>query len=141
LPATWPINAETAELAEPCHAFLVDAAQLGFAVGAGFAVVENIQYLRSLADASIALWLVRGLGTAVLHGATTAIFAMMSKTARRSKSGTEGVAVPAWLGHRLRRAFGIQSCVASTRGHDAAHPGGAAGPGDTRVSAQRKRDA
>src|SRR5262249_36773705 len=27
-----------------------------------------------------ALWLVRGLGTAVLHGATTAMFAMISKT-------------------------------------------------------------
>jgi RsiW-degrading membrane proteinase PrsW (M82 family) len=61
--------------------FPVDAAQLGFAVGAGFAVVENVQSLRIVAGASIVLWLVRGLGTAVLHGATTAIFAMVSKTA------------------------------------------------------------
>ena len=28
--------------------FLVDAAVQGFAVGAGFAVVENIEYLRTL---------------------------------------------------------------------------------------------
>ncbi len=44
-------------------------------------IAENIQYLRSMGDAPIALWFVRGVGTAVLHGATTAIFAMVSKTA------------------------------------------------------------
>ena len=60
--------------------FLVDAAVQGFAVGAGFALVENIDYLWHLGEASLALWLVRGLGTGVLHGATTAVFAMMSKT-------------------------------------------------------------
>ena len=61
--------------------FPVDAAQLGFAVGTGFAVVENLEYLRVLSSAGFVLWLVRGLGTAMLHGATTAIFAMLSHTA------------------------------------------------------------
>jgi len=61
--------------------FPVDAAQLGFAVGTGFAVVENFEYLRVLSGAGFVLWLVRGLGTAMLHGATTAIFAMVSQTA------------------------------------------------------------
>lgn len=60
--------------------FLVDAAVQGFAVGAGFALVENAVYLRHLQDASIALWVVRGVGTAVLHGSTTAILAMVSKS-------------------------------------------------------------
>ena len=60
--------------------FLVDAAVQGFAVGAGFALVENIDYLRHLGGAGVGLWIVRGLGTAVLHGATTAVFAMVSKT-------------------------------------------------------------
>jgi RsiW-degrading membrane proteinase PrsW (M82 family) len=60
--------------------FLVDAAVQGFAVGAGFALVENVDYLRHLGGAGLNLWIVRGLGTAVLHGATTAVFAMMSKT-------------------------------------------------------------
>lgn len=59
--------------------FLVDAAVLGFAVGAGFALVENVDYLWHLSSASIMLWLVRGLGTAVLHGATTSVFAMLTK--------------------------------------------------------------
>lgn len=59
--------------------FLVDAAILGFAVGAGFALVENVEYLRALGGQGAGLWLVRGLGTAVLHGATTAIFAILAK--------------------------------------------------------------
>ena len=59
--------------------FPVDAAVLGFAVGAGFAVVENIVYLRAITDTSIVLWLVRGLGTAILHGGTSSIAAMTAK--------------------------------------------------------------
>jgi RsiW-degrading membrane proteinase PrsW (M82 family) len=59
--------------------FLVDAAILAFAVGTGFALVENVEYLRALLAPSLLLWLVRGFGTAVLHGATTAIFAILAK--------------------------------------------------------------
>ena len=51
--------------------FLVDAAVLGFAVGTGFALFENLSYLQTLRDATLTLWLVRGLGTAMLQGATT----------------------------------------------------------------------
>ena len=36
------------------------------------------------------LWLVRGLGTAMLHGATTAIFAMIVANARRPASRSAG---------------------------------------------------
>jgi RsiW-degrading membrane proteinase PrsW (M82 family) len=60
--------------------FPIDAAQLGFAVGTGFAVVENFEYLRVLSGASFVLWCVRGLGTAMLHGATTAVFAMIAQS-------------------------------------------------------------
>lgn len=59
--------------------FLVDAAVQGFAVGAGFALVENVSYLAAL-DAPLLLWVVRGFGTAMLHGATTTIFALIAKT-------------------------------------------------------------
>jgi RsiW-degrading membrane proteinase PrsW (M82 family) len=59
--------------------FLVDAAIQGFAVGAGFGVVENVVYLQALPDAPLLLWLVRGLGTAVLHGATTTVVALLAK--------------------------------------------------------------
>jgi RsiW-degrading membrane proteinase PrsW (M82 family) len=60
--------------------FLVDAAILGFAVGAGFALVENVEYLRHLATPNLLVWVVRGFGIAVLHGATTAIFAILGKS-------------------------------------------------------------
>ena len=59
--------------------FNVDAALHGFAVGAGFACAENLFYMRMLADSPVALWLVRGLGTAMMHGTATAIFATVSK--------------------------------------------------------------
>jgi RsiW-degrading membrane proteinase PrsW (M82 family) len=57
--------------------FLVDAAILGFAAGTGFAIVENVYYQRLITDAGIGIWVVRGFGTAIMHGGTTAIFAMM----------------------------------------------------------------
>jgi RsiW-degrading membrane proteinase PrsW (M82 family) len=78
--------------------FPVDAAQLGFAVGTGFAVVENYQYLRALPDAGVVLWAVRGLGTAMLHGAATAVFAMLSQTAtERHREKPVVVFLPGWL--------------------------------------------
>jgi RsiW-degrading membrane proteinase PrsW (M82 family) len=82
-----PLTEETAKavfvavlIATARVGFLVDAAVLGFAVGTGFALFENFTYLRSLTDASVVVWIVRGLGTAMLQGATTAIFAMLAKT-------------------------------------------------------------
>ena len=58
--------------------FLIDAAILGFAVGTGFATVENLYYLERVRDAGMGTWIVRGFGTALMHGGCTAIFAMMS---------------------------------------------------------------
>jgi hypothetical protein len=57
--------------------FLVDAAILGFAAGTGFAIVENVYYQQLIPDAGIGLWVVRGFGTAIMHGGTTAVFAML----------------------------------------------------------------
>jgi RsiW-degrading membrane proteinase PrsW (M82 family) len=60
--------------------FLVDSAIMGFAVGAGFAFAENLFYLYQMSHANMAVWVVRGFGTAVMHGGVTAIFAIMSQT-------------------------------------------------------------
>lgn len=60
-------------------AFLVDAAIIGFSVGAGFAVVENIHYFSALGDNGVAMWIVRGFGTALMHGSVSAIVAIISK--------------------------------------------------------------
>ena len=67
--------------------FPVDAAILGFAVGTGFALVENAYYLSSLKRGSAALWLVRGFGVALLHASTTAIAAIMSQRLSAARPG------------------------------------------------------
>ena len=59
--------------------FLVDSAILGFAVGAGFSVAENFYYLYMAADAHIAVWVVRGFGTAIMHGGAMALFGVMAQ--------------------------------------------------------------
>ncbi len=59
--------------------FLVDAAVQGFAIGTGFAIVENLTYLRDFGDAPLMLWALRGLGTGILHAATTATAAIVGK--------------------------------------------------------------
>jgi RsiW-degrading membrane proteinase PrsW (M82 family) len=70
--------------------FMVDAAILGFAVGAGFACIENIYALQVTFMSDIFVWVIRGFGTAVMHGATTASFAIISKNL--SESHTSGAA-------------------------------------------------
>jgi len=71
--------------------FLVDAAILGFAVGAGFALVENLHYLGLFPGARLGTWVVRGFGTAVMHGGATAIFAVMGLAAmERARGGLAG---------------------------------------------------
>ena len=60
--------------------FVVDAAIHGFGIGTGFAVLENLYYLNVNPDATLWTWIVRGLGTAIMHGGATAIVAMVSRT-------------------------------------------------------------
>jgi RsiW-degrading membrane proteinase PrsW (M82 family) len=59
--------------------FMVDAGIHGFAIGTGFAVIENLYYAWALHTAAVGLWIARGLGTAILHGSTTAIVGILSK--------------------------------------------------------------
>jgi len=56
--------------------FAFDAAILGFAAGTGFALVENFYFLGVTGDQHMAVWVIRGFGTAIMHGGATAIFAM-----------------------------------------------------------------
>lgn len=60
--------------------FVVDAGIHGFAIGTGFALVENLYYLQMNVDATLLTWMARGLGTAIMHGGATAIVAMVSRT-------------------------------------------------------------
>ena len=85
--------------------FMVDAAIHGFAIGAGFAAVENVYYARMMAGGSIFLWIARGFGTAIIHGSTMAIFATVSKDlADRRRSNSWGILLPG-----LGLAIGIHS--------------------------------
>jgi protease PrsW len=54
--------------------FMVDTAISGFAVGAGFAMLENLSYIPDLSATGLVTSAIRGLGTAMMHGGTTAIF-------------------------------------------------------------------
>ncbi len=85
--------------------FMVDAGIQGFAVGTGFAVVENVYYAHVLGDFRPLLWVVRGLGTAVMHGTTTAMLAILAKDlADRRDSVAPGVFLPG-----LAAAFAVHS--------------------------------
>ena len=72
--------------------FLVDAAILGFAIGSGFATVENLYFLHIFPDAGMATWIVRGFGTAIMHGGATAIFAVLGMVMLEQKSTGSGLA-------------------------------------------------
>ncbi len=87
--------------------FLVDAAIFGFAVGTGFALFENVYYMWALgADTSPALWIVRGFGTAIMHGGSTAIVAMMAKIfSGETESSRPWFAIPGLLAAYLLHAF------------------------------------
>lgn len=70
--------------------FLVDAAIYGFAIGAGFALVEALAYWSVLSSPSWSLWIVRGFGTAVMHGGATAILAIVGKALDERDKGALG---------------------------------------------------
>jgi len=86
--------------------FLVDGAIYGFALGAGFAFVENIYYLLSIQGSNLLLWLIRGFGTAVMHGGTTAGFAILSKSLSERNPSKKGVTLlPGLLAAFLIHSF------------------------------------
>jgi RsiW-degrading membrane proteinase PrsW (M82 family) len=62
--------------------FPVDAAICGFAVGTGFAIIENLYFLHAIPNAGMGTWIVRGFGTAFMHGGVAAIFAIMALVVR-----------------------------------------------------------
>jgi len=58
----------------------VDAGIAGFAIGTGFAIIENLYYLAARPHTVLAVQVIRGFGTAIMHGGTAAILAMISNT-------------------------------------------------------------
>jgi len=94
--------------------FVVDAAIQGFAIGTGFALVENLYYLELQPDAGVLTWAARGVGTAIMHGGTTAIVAMVSR-ALQTKSGDFRVTM-------LLPGLGVAVILHSLYNHFLLHP-------------------
>ncbi len=98
--------------------FVADAATYGFAVGTGFAFVENVLLLQSYPSATIWAWIVRGFGTALMHGGTTAIVAMMTRTLQKRATDFRPQAVlpglaAAMLLHSLYNQFLVSPLLAT----------------------------
>ena len=71
--------------------FKLDAAIAGFAVGAGFSMFENGYLLVLFPGANLGVWLVRGFGTAVMHGGATALFAVITHEFSEHQAHHNGV--------------------------------------------------
>lgn len=98
--------------------FVVDAAIHGFGIGTGFAILENLYYLQVSTDATLWTWIVRGFGTAIMHGGATAIVAMVSKGLQNRSDGFRlylvlpGLVVAGVL-HSLYNHFLLQPLLAT----------------------------
>jgi len=98
--------------------FVVDAAIHGFGIGTGFAVLENLYYLEANPGAAAWTWVVRGLGTAVMHGGATSIVAMVAKALHNRSDAFRpwlvlpGLAVAVVL-HSLYNHFLLQPLLAT----------------------------
>ncbi|HXX62457.1 MAG TPA: PrsW family glutamic-type intramembrane protease [Bacteroidota bacterium] len=73
--------------------FMVDGAIRGFAIGAGFALIENMYYLYQLPQANLYLWGIRGFGTAMMHGGTTALFGIIASQLSERRPGHDWLAL------------------------------------------------
>jgi RsiW-degrading membrane proteinase PrsW (M82 family) len=76
----------------------VDAGIAGFAIGTGFALVENLYYLGSRPETALAVQIIRGFGTAIMHGGTATVLAMVSVTLyERRPNGGMQLLLPGFL--------------------------------------------
>jgi protease PrsW len=76
----------------------VDAGIGGFAIGTGFALIENIYYLVARPHTMLAVQVIRGVGTAIMHGGTATLLAMITNTLyERRPSGGLYLLLPGFL--------------------------------------------
>ena len=98
--------------------FVVDAAIHGFAIGTGFAFLENLYYVQATPAATLWTWVVRGFGTAIMHGGATSIVAMVSKALQNRSDAFKlymvlpGLCVAVVL-HALYNQFVLQPVLAT----------------------------
>ncbi|MGE5499001.1 MAG: PrsW family glutamic-type intramembrane protease [Syntrophothermus sp.] len=96
--------------------FAIDGAIAGFASGTGFALIENLFYLNQLPTDNMFLWVVRGFGTAVMHGGTAAVFAIIvlsgNENEKRLGKWLRGFALAAFI-HAFYNQFIISPLYSS----------------------------
>ncbi len=86
--------------------FMIDASILGFSIGAGFSLIENIFYLYNLGETDMLLWIIRGFGTAVMHAGTTGLIALLAMLFLNKKQKINAMAfIPGILAAILIHAF------------------------------------
>jgi RsiW-degrading membrane proteinase PrsW (M82 family) len=97
-----PVLEEAMKGAYPCFqirrfrvAFMADSATLGFAVGAGFALVENLYYAYVFAGEPASVWIIRSFGTAIMHSGATALFCVFAVLIRE-RVGCTGAPAGPW---------------------------------------------
>jgi hypothetical protein len=71
------------------------------------ALVENVYYIRMLESHNIVVWIVRGLGTAVMHGGMTAIYGIITRAGRSQRRTLDFM--PAGTRPRHLRPLALQS--------------------------------
>lgn len=77
--------------------FRIDGAIYGFAVGTGFALYENIFFIHELQIDNIWLWIIRGFGTAIMHGGTTSFFGVLIMHAMEKRAGITKFMLFGWV--------------------------------------------
>jgi len=85
--------------------FMIDGAIYGFAIGCGFALLENIFYLYQVNSPNILLWMVRGLGTAIMHGGATSVLAIIVMNAYDRQRRLWLAVLRGWLVALIIHAF------------------------------------
>jgi RsiW-degrading membrane proteinase PrsW (M82 family) len=88
--------------------FMIDAAILGFAAGAGFSLVENLYYLNTIVSNNLLIWIIRGFGTAIMHGGCTALFSIIIMSTSNWRHKTNAILIgilPAIIIHSLYNSF------------------------------------
>ena len=98
--------------------FVVDAAIHGFGIGTGFAILENLYYAQATPGATLWTWVVRGFGTAIMHGGATSIVAMVSKALQNRSPAFRPLLVLPGLGvavvlHSLYNHFLLHPALAT----------------------------
>ncbi len=87
--------------------FVIDAAIYGFAIGTGFSLAENLYYFIQMGETfDLTLAILRGFGTAIMHGGTIAICAMiMMEGVRRTNMINKTIFVGLLVAVILHSAF------------------------------------